>query len=231
MPKCVFCGAKATTKDHVFARRWFSNRAKNEWTVPSCEPCNNRYGRLEGEVLPFFAGFVDPKNEDARGLWHKARRSIDPAAGRDTRDARSRSASRAEFMSRLVKFGEFPAEHALPGSVANWSSGSTLGMLVAAKPLDDLVQKWVRGVHFKIEGRRLSYATTIDVFHALRTDDVLRDFDAHIERYEPRPGIVVERLVGRTGVEVGLLYRFRLWDHYEVCASLEENLAQPNAAA
>jgi hypothetical protein len=60
-PTCVYCGKKATTKDHVVPRCLLEKPyPPNLLTVPSCSACNEGYSKDEEYFLAVMAqsGFV-----------------------------------------------------------------------------------------------------------------------------------------------------------------------------
>jgi hypothetical protein len=74
---CAYCGASATTRDHVPPKAWFARPVPNAIRVPACFACNNgRSGEDEKMriAIGLFAGIRTPT---LRKLWRKAVRTMD----------------------------------------------------------------------------------------------------------------------------------------------------------
>ena len=79
--RCIHCREPLVkpTKDHVFPSSWYPDTTPSgleRWTVPSCARCNGESGRLEKDLLVFFACCIDPTKPATRGLYQRVRRTI-----------------------------------------------------------------------------------------------------------------------------------------------------------
>jgi len=230
MPLCTYCLNEfgQLTDDHVFARSYYpaSTAADVErWTVRACVECNNEYSRLEEFVLLRLAACVDPKHAAAAGIWQKARRSIDPNEARDERDQRARVKKQRKFLQELRILQSRPELGILPSFDKNWEQGSRLAVLVPADDLDALVRKWVQGVHYKTLGRLIPEPPAIDVFHideGAASVQPLREILNRSTNHHRGPGIEIGQAIGSGETGMITVYRFLIWDQFNVYASLRE---------
>ena len=78
---CIHCLTPITklTKDHVFPRSWYTDNTPPEiqrWTVPSCQNCNEKFGKLEKELFIRLSLCIDPNKAEASGVNKKLLRTL-----------------------------------------------------------------------------------------------------------------------------------------------------------
>src|SRR3546814_13047400 len=107
--QCVYCLRLLTpalrTQDHVIARSWFplsTPQNVEKWKVPSCRPCNHKFGKVEEDILHRLAMSLDRNDIAAAGIVETALRSIDPKQGKTTRDREHRQRKREKLRRELV---------------------------------------------------------------------------------------------------------------------------------
>src|SRR5258707_602015 len=71
--KCVHClkDNVELTSDHMFPKAWYPDATPKDlekWQIPSCLDCNQRYGKLENDLLGRVALTLDAKNPLLPGL-------------------------------------------------------------------------------------------------------------------------------------------------------------------
>ena len=93
--KCVHCLNDPGERnwDHVFPRSWYPNdtpKGLAKWQIPSCIPCNARYGKIESDFLSRVALALEPQHSGSLGVIETGLRSMKPAAGRNERDSAMR---------------------------------------------------------------------------------------------------------------------------------------------
>jgi hypothetical protein len=70
-PPCVFCGAIATTRDHVPPKNLFLPPRPLLITVPACETCNGSLSQLEDEFRVFVSAKIGPDTPEWLEFWKK----------------------------------------------------------------------------------------------------------------------------------------------------------------
>lgn len=229
--KCVYCLAEIEkgriTKDHVIARAWFPNSTPantEKWKVPSCSPCNNLYSKLEDDIGLRIALCIDPDDPAARGIWDKARRSIEPSAARNALDRHKRSGRRKKLFGELREVGELPQHGVIPSFADNWGKGSRLLVTVPATPLNKLVTKWIRGIHYCEFGELISLADEIDIHHV--SEEVAEQAFGPLRQFavvhEKGPGVRVQIIRAVEGGEARSVYDFLIWGKFQVRGSVHE---------
>ena len=80
--RCIHCRkplVKPTKGIHVFPSSWYPDttpKGLERWTAPSCGRCNGEFGRLEKDLLVFFACCMDPTKPATKGLYQRVRRTM-----------------------------------------------------------------------------------------------------------------------------------------------------------
>jgi hypothetical protein len=92
-----------------------------KWQIPSCIPCNDRYGKLERDLIGRIALSLDAKNPASAGLAEKALRAIDPAAGKSGGDAAARDARARKVLAEMLKGEKIASANVVPGLGDRWS--------------------------------------------------------------------------------------------------------------
>jgi hypothetical protein len=95
----------------------------------------------------------------------------------------------------------------------------------AEKP-NSLVEKWVRGIYYKIHGHPLSADGEISVIH-IHGSKVAAAFGQFWERrkmLDAGPGIQVSYLSVEEGSNRADVYLFKIWDQFEVFASADDRI-------
>jgi hypothetical protein len=159
-------------------------------------------------------------------MWEKARNSIDPKQARTPREREHRIRQREAFWSGLRELREAPP-HTLPFSISNLAKGSRTGVIIEAEKLNSLVEKWVRGIYYKIHGQPLSSAGEISVIH-IHEEEAATAFGKFWEQrkfLDAGPGIQVLYLSVEEGSKRADVYVFKIWNQFEVFASADDEIA------
>lgn len=229
----MYCLTKVAkvTDDHVFAKSWYpSTTPKNleRWKVPACSNCNNKFSRVEEVVLHRLAMCVDDSHPAAEGILEKALRSIDARLGTNGTDETARRKKREKLMREIIHLEKLPEIGLLPFSAANWDCGPRVAVPIPAGEMDDLVRKWVRGVHFKTMDRLISFGTAIHVRYVdEEKEDVkeaLRRFEGVSSKYFLGPGIKISQAVIQDTDELLAVYGFSFWNQFTVYSHFKESI-------
>ena len=235
---CVHCGkhVKRRTWDHVFPRGWYpDDTPKNleKWKIPACRPCNEEYGQIEeqlGIVIPLCLG---PDAQNARGMYRKALRALDPSAGRNYKDKLRRQQKKEKLLAEMLKADQIPTEGAYPGLEERWNrpKPDQVALLVPAKHLERLVDKIVKGITYIESGRILDGQTEIKhhVVTSTGAAPIESILAAHGEVHSREPGIEVTRAVAPED-GVSALYKIAIWGEFVLYASVIRNPTQQNAS-
>lgn len=151
--RCPYClkqvSAAETTIDHVIARSWFPAGTTNvaKWKIRCCRDCNNEKSVFEQDVLGRLAWCLDPSDPTLADIIKKARRSVDPRSATSARDAMHRFNKREALRRDVVDIASKTEPGVLPYFVDNFDGGSRTGIAIPSGSLDELIKKWVRGIH------------------------------------------------------------------------------------
>lgn len=108
--KCVHClkDNVELTSDHLFPKAWYPDAAPKDlekWQIPSCLECNQRYGKIENDLLGRVALTLDANNPASAGLAEKALPAINPAGARNEGDAAARDARAKKIWATCSREG------------------------------------------------------------------------------------------------------------------------------
>jgi hypothetical protein len=123
--RCVHClkGDVDRNWDHVFPQSWYPDSTPQElekWQIPSCVPCNDRYGKLERDLIGRLGLTLDSSNPASAGLAEKALRAINPAAAKNEGDAAARDARTKKILREMYKEEELNAKNVVPSLGERW---------------------------------------------------------------------------------------------------------------
>lgn len=150
---CVFCGQKATTRDHIPPKGLFQKpRPSSLLTVPSCRKCNNSASKFDEQFRNFIV-MASGRAEEALSLWNAT-------------VVRGIRRNRREF-ARLV------------GSMARTEIYTQRGLYVRtavrctfeAEPHDETIRRITRGLYWHHNGFALDPTLPIDVHIVDLTSD------------------------------------------------------------
>jgi hypothetical protein len=231
--QCIYCLGKfpraQITDDHIIAGSWYPDTTPStvqRWTAPACTSCNNRYSPIERYVHARLAACIDPTHPAAAGMWEKAKSSIDPKRARNRRDREHRIRQRNAFWSGLTELRQPPA-HTLPFSISNFAKGARTGLIIEGEKLNTLVEKWAKGVYYKIHGHALSTDGEISVIH-IHEEEAAAAFGKFWEQrklLDAGPGIQVSYLSVDEGTKRADVYVFKIWNQFEVFASADDRIS------
>jgi hypothetical protein len=137
----------------VFPEAWYPDSTPpnlQKWQIPSCEPCNTEYGKLEDDLLLTLACCVDPHVAETSGLYQKALRSINPELAKNDRDRSARAARGKWLRSKLVQGTDISESRIYPDLGERWgrSIEQVQGVEIPFISLSRLAEKIVRGIYF-----------------------------------------------------------------------------------
>lgn len=221
---CAYCGADGVevTDDHVFPDSWYpdDHPPSERLLVPSCSPCNHRYGQLEERMfLPLTQMLHDPR---AEALQKRAQRTADPSAG--------------SFLGKTTIIG--PRASVPPGAMWNRTGrkvgivgeselGEVIGTPVVRfgwENLEPIIFKLLRGCYYAVHGKPLPQDPP------LWAQAAVKDPTPVIEQAAAIPGAVVrgaypfKYILVSAKPEMTLGF-FILWDEIVLWAG---NIPQPN---
>lgn len=231
MPICVYClnEKDEITDDHVIARSWYPGTTPDnleKWQVPSCQKCNNRFSRLEEEMLLHLAMCLDPNGQHSSKIVKWAFRSIDPSLGKTEKEKRIRGKKREKIAGKFTELEQLPEKGVLPTFKSNWDRGSRIAFQIPASDLNNLVRKWFRGIHYKTTKRLIPHFIHINVFHI--TDDAAKEALKKVTKptaiFKFGPGLTIFQILSHEKNHRGIIYGVNIWDQFKVYGSFEEQL-------
>lgn len=226
--KCVHClrHFDKLTWDHVFPKAWYPDTTPQylyKWQIPSCDKCNEEYGRLEGDLLLRLGLCIDPEEPKSLGIVPKALRAIDPRYGKSLRDKQLRMAKRRKMLRELIQGDQIHKRAIYPGfeEKLNRPLEEQIAITLPYQSLRKLTEKIVRGIFF-IEDQRFVEPPYGVQFFALTNQDARPVVDM-VNRfgttYAREPGIIVYRAVTPED-RMSSVFRIVIWGRLQMYAAV-----------
>jgi hypothetical protein len=226
--KCVHCLKDVTDRnsDHVFPDSWYPDSTPpnlEKWQIPSCVPCNSKYGKLESDFLTKIGLCIDPNDPASKSIVETALRSVRPAAGRNPRDAKHRLKRGRKIVAEALQGDRIPTHGTFPGLGNRWSDlgEEPVALLLPVESFRCMTEKIVRGIFYIEEEKFIESPHKIDFF-ALARDDALfweQVLDKFGTIYAREPGIVVRMAVAPED-GVSALFAITFWKQFKTYASV-----------
>ena len=154
---CVHClePAKQMNWDHVFPKSWYPDTTSHElekWKIPSCIPCNAKYGVMEKEFLIRIGLCLDPNDLACSGIVAKAIRSLDPSKAKNHKDRKQRAKKRDQILRQMIPSKDVPSSAVYPGfGPDQWPSEQLPAITIDVESHKKITEKIVRGILYSEE--------------------------------------------------------------------------------
>jgi len=228
--KCVHClrDNVELTEDHMFPKAWYpETTAENleKWRIPSCVDCNQRYGKLERDLIGRVALTLDQNNPASKGLADKALRAIDPAAAKSEGDAAARDARAKKLLREMFKGDEIKGKNIVPGLGERWgrSAEQQLAIAIPGDSFPAITEKIVRGLAYRENDEFIEPPYEIECY--LTEDENVKEVKELIENcgkeYKREPGLMIRRAPVE-GDPLTALYEVTFWDQFKTYATVRK---------
>jgi hypothetical protein len=225
--KCVHClkGNLELTEDHMFPKAWYPDTtAENleKWKIPSCLACNQRYGKIEQDLIGRVALSLDANNPASKGLAERALRAINPAAAKNEGDTAARDARAKKLLREMFKGEEIKGKNIVPGLGERW--GRPIERQLAIAIPDDsfpaITEKIVRGLAYRVDNEFIAPPQEIEC--RLAAEEGLEEVKVllikHGKEFKREPGLAIRRAV----LDGGDLYEITFWDQFKTYATVSK---------
>ena len=223
--KCVHClkDNVELTSDHLFPKAWYPDAAPKDlekWQIPSCLECNQRYGKIENDLLGRVALTLDANNPASAGLAEKALPAINPAGARNEGDAAARDARAKKILGDMFKGGSIVKTNVVPGLGERWGRPveEQLAIKIPEESLPAMTKKLVRGIVYREDHAFIEPPYEIEFF--LVEDGGAKEckelLDRYGEVYKRDPGLEIRRAV----LDGGDVYEITFWQQFKTYATV-----------
>jgi hypothetical protein len=230
--RCVHCLKDGVdlNSDHVFPQSWYPDSTPadlEKWQIPSCVDCNDRYGRLERDLIGRLGLALDASNPASAGLADKALRAINPDAAKSEGDAAARDARAKKILREMYEGEELKGKEVVPGLGERWDRPleEQLGISIPEHSLPAMTEKIVRGITFREDHAFIEADQKIDSF--MVKDENAKDIKAMLDRagqeFKREPGLSVRRARS----EAGDLYEITFWNQFKLYATVSNPQKMP----
>ena len=223
--RCVHCLElfQDLTSDHVFPKSWYPDTTPDDlekWQMPACKACNEKYGRIERDLLLRFGLCLDRNQEGAKGIPERAVSSISPQAGKSTKDSKHRLKRRHKTLREALMGKDIPQSAILPGFGLHPGQELTdaIGVAVGVRELEALATKLVRGITYICTGKYIDKDHAIKVFFdPHQCVPIVQAAEKFGAKHYRGPGIEVQYASAEDDPVSGA-FKFTLWGTFRFCA-------------
>lgn len=212
---CIHCLIPLTksTKDHVFPRSWYTDDTSlkiQRWTIPSCQNCNGKFGKLEEELFIRLAPCINPSKAEASGISRKLLRTF--GIGEDISE-NERSIRKKKLESILQEVRPYEGQKPFPGLGLHDGYPPEIQKIIPV-PVDYLIpvlEKIFRGTEYILGGRYIQPPHEIKIYHV---DEEPTEVTKLIEKFgystSLGPGFIIQRAASSVG-DLVILYKAIIW--------------------
>jgi len=207
--KCIHClkDSNNLTWDHVIPRGWYPDNTQNnveKWSVPSCEPCNKEYGKIEEEMLT---------------------KAINQKHGKNDIDRKKRSDKRNKILKNLLHGNNIPKEGCYPGFEGTNANNSfnDIALLIDSDHLYKIAKKIVKGIIYINKNIFIQepYSIKFEVFSEEDTVELHTLLDKHGTVHEIPPGVYIKKAIADD--TMSSIFYIELWGKLKMYAFVEKN--------
>lgn len=228
--RCVHCLKDhiELTSDHMFPKAWYPDATPEnmeKWQFPACRECNNRYGKIERDLLNRFAFTLDTKHPASAGLLDAALRAIDPNAGHSEKDAAARAARAKKVFAEMYKGEAIPDDQILPGLGERWGrpKAEQIGIQIPRASMDAVTEKIVRGLAYREDGHFVERPYKIDTFVDNEGAAVAKALlDKAGKEFKREPGLEIRRVTLPADNRFAV-YEITFWQQFKTYAIVQKD--------
>jgi len=227
--RCVHClkDYVELTSDHMFPKAWYPDATpanQEKWQFPACAECNNRYSKIERDLLNRFALALDTKHPASAGLVDAALRAMDPNAGHDEKDAAAREARLKKVLAEMYKGEEMPDGQIIPGLGERWGrpKAERSGIQIPRAGMDEMTKKIVRGLAYREDGHFIEPPYEIEAFVDNDGATIAKQMlDKAGKDFKREPGLEIRRMTTE-GDHRSAIYEITFWQQFKTYAIVQK---------
>lgn len=216
---CIYCleHSDTITIDHVIPRSWFPDSTplnQEKWKAPCCKDCNNRYSKIEKNLLERIGLCLDPNDEVTKGIPQKALRALKASFGKNKKDSKSRARKGESIKSKLYQIKGDSLQGVLPhfGPKQGMEIENPATVDISELELKEIGKKLVRGMLYVTGEYYVGPEYRVECY--INTEEGNRFFEELYGKrgvtHELAPGI--EAVIWQSDKPPSSLFRFKIWN-------------------
>lgn len=226
MKKCPFClkEYQNLTDEHIFPESWYPDDIPSnieKWKVPSCELCNQKFGKIEQEVLLTAGLCLDPGSKETNTISQRVLRSFNPKVGRNERDKNARFKKAKDFFEKsFLVHGSNKKPFPGFGYHVGFPENEQIGVEIPSE-LPKIGEKFIKGVEYKLYNRIIDNDWLVKAYfcHEENIEQVISVIRMG-RKYVVAPTIEFYRIAGLRG---DALFEFDIWNKLKIYGSITSN--------
>lgn len=229
--RCPYClqYSDQITVDHIIPDSWYPEGLQSnfeKWKISCCQKCNNKYSKLEQDLLIKFGLCLDPNESETEGVVNKAMRSINSIYGRNERDRVMREAKRRKIIKGTEILKEIPAQGVFPnfGPKENIKYPLYAIVSLAEEEINEFGHKILRGVTYYLDKVFIEpeYIIEIYVLDDADAEPVVELIKRNGQLYHLGTGIKIIRGVAIED-QKSALFIIEIWGKFKLYGSIIKN--------
>lgn len=187
------------TSDHVFPKSWYPETTPDnieKWQMPSCIECNQKYSKIENDLLIRLSLGLVPGEHDSLGVTDKGLRGTNPEFGKSTKDKLRRKKKREQLLKEIRNASEYSDENFLPGlnNYFGLEKSRLHALQIPEKSLIALGEKIIRGVTYVEKNIILDKKYKVEIMFLKENiqSEILEIIRKNSKTLHQGPGIIVK---------------------------------------
>lgn len=225
MERCVYCLAEfdKLTTDHVIPRSWYPKTTPEnleKYQAPVCRECNNKYSRLEAELLTVFALCTPPETAATKGVVEPVMRSLKPQLASTDREREHRMKKIVKLQKNMRIYEDYkdiPHESVYPnfGIQHDLEYDQYDAVFLNKESLEIFLEKVIRGLTYRLNNKYIESSHEITIYPP--SNDCEKMFEPILKKW----GETFERGKGLTIIRalppddpVSSIWKIILWEQF-----------------
>ena len=216
----------------MFPKAWYPDSTPpnlERWQIPACLKCNQRYGKLEDDLLVRLGMSINPTLPQAAGIAEKALRALNPRMAKNAKDAAHRYKRAMKFQRLLKPVADVPQASILRTfpRQPDWPE-ARFGIQIPRASLQALAEKISRGIFFIEDEKYIEppYEITHYMLREAPHDGVLDLLEQYGTVYAREPGIVVKRAIAADD-RMSAVFSIEIWAQFRIFSVVDKSAASP----
>lgn len=229
--KCVYCLRffKSLTKDHILSVSWYPKDTTpgiEKWTVPACDNCNKRFGKIEEDLFWRLGLTVEINDLAASGIGNKTVQLISLEAATDSQSY-LRKTSALMKMIREIKSCPGNHESILKHSSHRHRLNDGKAIRIPQEELSLFIEKMARGLEYKLRGKLVETGRKIIIYRPMQNN---LDDDVLFKKFEKRISSCLQTASCGDGFKIyfgvnpynegNVIYKILIWGRIELWAQI-----------
>jgi hypothetical protein len=225
LARCVYCltDFDKLTTDHILPRSWYPKttpESLEKYQAPVCNECNNKYSRIEAELLTVFALCTPPNTEATDGVIEPVMRSLKPQLASTDRERHHRIKKIVKLQRNMRTYKDcqsIPHNAIYPnfGIQSDLEYEQYDAVFLNKENLESFLEKVIRGLTYRLNNQYIEQSHCITTY--LPTVETENIFEPILQQwgeiFERGKGVTIIRAIPADD-PVSSVWKIILWERF-----------------